>query len=142
MKGVDPDEPTSFLDYVYLGCTQRECEPNDGIGGTVQRHVPVTSFCWSNLGITRLGQESRKNSKRGLTTWRDTPKSAWRDSANRQTTGQISEDSKSTSAGILSMLGSRTYVPISSMCKKQTSVSHSSTETEISSLDAGLQMDG
>ena len=28
------------------------------------------------------------------------------------------------------------------MCKKQTSVSHSSTETEINSLDAGLRMDG
>ena len=28
------------------------------------------------------------------------------------------------------------------MCKKQTSVSHSSTESEIVSLDAGLRMDG
>ena len=28
------------------------------------------------------------------------------------------------------------------MCKKQTSVSHSSTEAEIISLDAGLRMDG
>ena len=28
------------------------------------------------------------------------------------------------------------------MCKKQTSVSHSSTESEIISLDAGLRMDG
>ena len=28
------------------------------------------------------------------------------------------------------------------MCKKQTSVSHSSTESEIISLDAGLGMDG
>ena len=25
MKNVDLDEPTSFLDHVYLGCTQREC---------------------------------------------------------------------------------------------------------------------
>ena len=33
-------------------------------------------------------------------------------------------------------------VPISWMCKKQTSVSHSSTESEIISLDAGLRMDG
>ena len=29
-----------------------------------------------------------------------------------------------------------------SMCKKQTSVSHSSTESEIISLDAGLRLDG
>ena len=34
------------------------------------------------------------------------------------------------------------FVPISWMCKKQTSVSHSSTESEIISLDAGLRMDG
>ena len=34
------------------------------------------------------------------------------------------------------------FVPIRWMCKKQTSVSHSSTESEIMSLDAGLRMDG
>ena len=42
------------------------------------------------------------------------------------------EDSKSISGGTLSILGSHTFVPISWMCKKQTSVSHSSTESEIS----------
>ena len=46
------------------------------------------------------------------------------------------EDSKSTSGG------SHTFVPISWMCKKQTSVSHSSTESEIISLDAGLRLEG
>ena len=30
MKGVDLDEP-AFLDHVCLVCTQRECEPNEGI---------------------------------------------------------------------------------------------------------------
>ena len=38
--------------------------------------------------------------------------------------------------------GSHTFVPISWMCKKQTSVSHSSTEAEIISLDARLRLDG
>ena len=38
--------------------------------------------------------------------------------------------------------GSHTIVPISSMCKKQTSVSHSSTESEIFFLDAGMRLDG
>ena len=52
------------------------------------------------------------------------------------------EDSKSTSGGTLSILGSHTFVPVSWMCKKQTSVSHSSTESEIISLDAGLSLDG
>ena len=46
------------------------------------------------------------------------------------------EDSKSTS------VGSHTFVPISWMCKKQTAVSHSSTESEIISLDTGLRLDG
>ena len=31
MKHVDIDEPTSFLGHVYLGCTQRECKPNEAI---------------------------------------------------------------------------------------------------------------
>ena len=52
------------------------------------------------------------------------------------------EDSKSTSGGTLCVFGSHTFVPICWMCKKQTSVSHSSTEAEITSLDAGLRMDG
>ena len=52
------------------------------------------------------------------------------------------EDSKSGSGGVLCIFGSRICVPISWMCKKQTSVSHSPTESEILSLDAGLRMDG
>ena len=38
--------------------------------------------------------------------------------------------------------GSPTFVPIIWMCKKQTAVSHSSTESEIVSLDTGLRLDG
>ena len=52
------------------------------------------------------------------------------------------EDSKSTSGATLCVFGSHTFVPISWMCKKQTSVSHSSIESEIISLDAGLRLDG
>ena len=52
------------------------------------------------------------------------------------------EDSKSTSGGTLCTFGSHTFVPISWMCKKQTAVSHSSTESEIISLDTGLRLDG
>ena len=39
-------------------------------------------------------------------------------------------------------LGNPTFVSISWMSKKQSSVSHSSTESEIISWDAGLRMDG
>ena len=52
------------------------------------------------------------------------------------------EDSKSTSGGTLFVFGSHTVVPKSWMCKKQTAVSHSSTESEIISLDTGLRLDG
>ena len=52
------------------------------------------------------------------------------------------EDSKSTFGGTLCIFGSHTFVPISWMCKKQTAVSHSSTESEIISLDTGLRLDG
>ena len=52
------------------------------------------------------------------------------------------EDLKSSSSGALCVLGSHTFVPISWMCKKQTSVSHSSTESGIISLDEGLRLDG
>ena len=52
------------------------------------------------------------------------------------------EDSKSTFGGTLCVFGSHTFVPISWMCRKQTSVSHSSTESEIISLDTGLRLDG
>ena len=45
------------------------------------------------------------------------------------------EDSKYTSGGNLCIFGSRTFVPVSWM-------SHSSTEAEIISLDAGLRKDG
>ena len=52
------------------------------------------------------------------------------------------EDSKSTSGGTLCTFGSHAFVPISWMCKKQTSVSRSSTESEIISLDTGFRLDG
>ena len=51
------------------------------------------------------------------------------------------EDSKSTSGRTLCIFGSHTFVPKSWMCKKQTAVSDSSTESEIISLDTGLRLD-
>ena len=48
-------------------------------------------------------------------------------------------DLEDSSGGVLCIFGSRTFVPISWRCKKRTSVSHSFTESEIISLDAGLR---
>ena len=52
------------------------------------------------------------------------------------------EDSKSTSRGVLCIFGRRTFVPVRWMCKEQTSVSHSSTESEINYLDYLLSIFG
>ena len=51
-------------------------------------------------------------------------------------------DSKSTSGSYLCLVGPRTFVPLSWMCKKQGAVSHSSSEAEVSALDAGTRMEG
>ena len=37
MKRVDLGEPTSFLDHVYLGCTQRQCENKQRYCGQLQK---------------------------------------------------------------------------------------------------------
>ena len=58
------------------------------------------------------------------------------------TSQEILKIQKSTSGGTLCVSGSHTFVPISWMCKKQTAVSHSSTESESISLDTGLRLDG
>ena len=55
---------------------------------------------------------------------------------------EISKTQNQHQVDFCAFSGSHTFVPISWMCKKQTSVSHSSTEAEIISLDAGLRMDG
>ena len=44
--------------------------------------------------------------------------------------------------GILRTFGSRTFGSMSWTCKKQTSVSHKPTDSEVLSLDASLRMDG
>ena len=51
-------------------------------------------------------------------------------------------DSKSTSGAYLAIFGPRTFVPITWFCKKQTAVSHSSTEAEVLSLDTSVRMEG
>ena len=47
MKVVDLDERTSFLDHVYLGCTQREFKPNEDIVEKYKDMFESTNFCWS-----------------------------------------------------------------------------------------------
>ena len=77
-----------------------------------------------------------------LIMWETLPNSADWDCFKTPILQEIFEDPKSTSGGTLCVFGSHTFVPISWMSKKQTSVSHSSTESAIISLDAGLRLDG
>ena len=47
-KQVDLGEPTSFLDHVYLGCTQRKFEKKQRYCRQLQNHVRIANFCgWS-----------------------------------------------------------------------------------------------
>ena len=50
--------------------------------------------------------------------------------------------SKSTTGGVLCLVGDKTFVPLNWICKKQGAVSHSSTEAEIIALDAVLRVEG
>ena len=247
-KEVDLGEPTSFLDHVYLGCTQRQCEVSQNIvdnyrtmfesrisaGGlkklpfsqntrisswsydmvghakkcverycelankTTQQLYKVSTPCIDDHHVKKeetksVGELSSTCSQIVLKCWnlarigrpdilwsvnklaRSITK--WTKACDKRLNRLISyihhtseykqychvgntakqcrlglfqdsdfagdlEDSKSTSGGTLCIFGSHTFVPISWMCKKQTSVSHSSTESEIISLDTGLRLDG
>ena len=42
----------------------------------------------------------------------------------------------------MAIVGPSTYVPLSWICKKQTAVSHSTSESEVIAMDAGVRMEG
>ena len=247
-KEVDLGEPTSFLDHVYLGCTQRECDTSNHIfdtsrtmfesrisaaateklpclenmsispwsydmeghamtcvvrycelaNKTTQQLYKVSPPCIDDhhfkeeelksvgelskvcsqivlkcLYLARIGRPdilwSVNKLARSITKWTKACDKRlnrlisnihhtceYRQYCHVSSTAQQCrlglfqdsvfardlEDWKSTSDGTLCIFGSHTFVPISWMCEKQTSVSHSSTESKIISLDAGLRMDG
>ena len=57
-KEVDLGEPTSFLDHVCLGCTQRQCEIKQRYCWQLQSHVWITNFRRENWKTTLLGKSS------------------------------------------------------------------------------------
>ena len=155
---ADLGEPTSFFDHAYLGRTQRECKPNDNIVDQYRKIVEsrtsagASENCQGGKNLTQKlsrGPTSEKNlrdqSQIGHelvfyvgNTARHCRLGLFQDS---DFAGDL-EDSESTSGDIVCIFGSRTFVPRSWMCKKQTSVSHSSTESEVISLDAGMRLGG
>ena len=242
-KDVDLGEPTSFLDHVYMGCTQRECRISNDI---VTNHRDmcesrISAGAKENYTLELQGNLMQKSYRLGLSTWKVMPRNVWKDIANFRfkrlnnytksqhhawmtivlkkwvsrrivcnllqivlkclylarigrpdillsvnklalrsqnghtlatnawrvvsltfiiqvnTSNIFMWETQHNSAGLVyfktlilqeisrlkiniggvpCIFGSRTFVPISWMCKKQTSVSHSSTEAEIISLDA------
>ena len=77
MKDVDLGEPTSFLDHVYLGCTQRECRI---------RKDTIKDF---RQGYTKNCQQQKprwnlmpKRYLHGPMTWKVVQRNAWKDIAN------------------------------------------------------------
>ena len=93
MNNVDLDEPTSFLDHVFLGCTQRECKPNEIIIEQYKEKFESRVSAGAIVKITRVGKNLTQRRLRGPTTCKDMLKSALRDIANWQM-GRLSSCTK------------------------------------------------
>ena len=59
MKDVDLGEPTSFLDHVYLGCTQRECP----IGKDIVENYKNMFESWISAGAVEKLPETKVSGK-------------------------------------------------------------------------------
>ena len=69
MKHVDIDEPTSFLDHAYLGCSQRECKPNET---TIEPHTNMFESRISAGATDKLPEWQKSHTHTmacGPTTW-------------------------------------------------------------------------
>ena len=71
-KEVDLGEPTSFLDHVYLGCTQRQCETSKDI---VDNYITMFEYtisagateklpCSGNLSISSWSYDMEGHAKK------------------------------------------------------------------------------
>ena len=82
-KEVDLGEPTSFLDHVYLGCTQRQCEISKDI-------VDHYRAMFESRIFSRERTENYHAQKifvflRGPTIWKVMPRNVWNDFVSWQT---------------------------------------------------------
>ena len=76
-KEVDLGEPTSFLDHVYLGCTQRQCE----ISKDIVDNYRTMFESRISAGLTENKYHARKicGSLRGPTIWKVMRRNVWSD---------------------------------------------------------------
>ena len=106
MKDVDLGEPTSFLDHVFLGCTQRECQNKQRYGGQL-----ITGACSnpesllerqkSNLTLRNLAQTF----PHGPMTWNVMQRNAWKDIANFRT--KLLNNHKKSQLHVLTTINSK-----------------------------------
>ena len=73
---VDLGEPTSFLDHVYLGCTQRQCEIRKDI---VDNCRAMFESRISAVRTEKLPYSENFRTLRGLMTWKAMPRNVWND---------------------------------------------------------------
>ena len=81
-KEVDLGEPTSFLDHVYLGCTQRQCEVSKDI---VDNYRTMFESRISAGGVEKLPFPQNLRISSCLLTWLVMQRSVWNDIASWQT---------------------------------------------------------
>ena len=80
MKDVDLGEPTSFLDHVYSGCTQRECKISKDI---VDMYRIMFESRISAGAMEKLSVSAKSDANpHGPMTWKVTQRSAWKNIAN------------------------------------------------------------
>ena len=71
-KEVDLGEPTSFLDHVYLGCTQRQCEISKDVvdnyrtmcESRISSGATEKLPCWENLYISSWSNDTEGHAKK------------------------------------------------------------------------------
>ena len=75
-KEVDLGEPTSFLDHVYLGCTQRQCETSKDVVDNYRTMFEsrISAGATENYHARKILVYLR-----GPTTWRVMPRNVWND---------------------------------------------------------------
>ena len=74
---VDLGEPTSFLDHVYLGCTQRQCETSKDIVDNYRTMFESRISAGATEKFTMLLKMFE--SLRGPMTWKVMPRNVWND---------------------------------------------------------------
>ena len=81
-KEVDLGEPTSFLDHVYLGCTQRQCEVSQNIVDNYRTMFEsrISAGDWKNYHSLK-----RFVFPHGRMTWWVMQRSVWNDIVSWQT---------------------------------------------------------